>query len=46
VRWEGPHCGSRRTIETGAVAHDSVVERMSRIGYSPLNLPKNHGVEK
>jgi hypothetical protein len=45
MRWQGPHLGRRRSIKPGSVLHASVLERMSRIGYAPANLPKEYGVE-
>lgn len=45
MRWQGPHGGRWRPIEPDSVVHSSVLERMNRMGYSPRNLPKDHGTE-
>ena len=41
-RW---NCGRKRTIETGAIIHESVELRQSHSSYGPANLPTNLAIE-
>jgi len=46
MRWQGLHCGRRRTIQPGSTLHASVLERQKKLGYAPPNLPAEFGVEE